>query len=50
MRLMKTMRESIIENRFEEFVQKFMLNIYPHKDYPMWCTEALNAVNIKLIT
>lgn len=49
MQLMKGIRESIKKNKFPEYVQEFMLNIYPNKDYPQWCVDALQAVNIDLI-
>jgi len=50
MNLMTTLRQSIIEDRFEIFVQNFFLNMYPDKIYPNWCLEALKAVNIELVT
>jgi queuine tRNA-ribosyltransferase catalytic subunit len=46
--LMKTMRQSIIEDRFPEFVRDFMKNLYPDGDYPSWTIEALQSVNIIL--
>jgi len=48
MQLMKGIRESIKVNKFPEFVQEFMTNIYPNKSYPQWCLDALQSVNIEL--
>ena len=45
---MANLRESIAQGRFEEFVQKFMLTMFPNKDYPKWTVDAFNAVNINL--
>lgn len=46
--LMKGIRDSIKENKFPEFVLKFMTNMYPDKKYPQWCIDALHSVNIDL--
>lgn len=48
MQLMKGIRESIKENKFPEFVQDFMLNMFVDKNYPQWCVDAFQSVNIKL--
>lgn len=48
MQLMKGIRESIKVNKFPEFVQEFMTNMYPNKNYPRWCLDALQSVNIEL--
>ncbi|XP_046746763.1 queuine tRNA-ribosyltransferase catalytic subunit [Diprion similis] len=48
LRLMRDIRDSIKEQRFPQFVQKFMSELYPDGEYPTWITEALEAVNIKL--
>lgn len=48
MQLMKSIRNSIKENKFPEFVQKFMLDMYPYKNYPSWTVDALRSVNIEL--
>jgi len=50
MNLMSTLRESIVQNRFEGFVQDFMLTLYPDKNYPSWSVDAFKAVNIELVT
>ncbi|XP_030761265.1 queuine tRNA-ribosyltransferase catalytic subunit isoform X2 [Sitophilus oryzae] len=48
LRLMKTIRENILNGTFKEFVKKFMEDLYPKKDYPSWITDSLIAVNITL--
>jgi len=48
MQLMKGIRDSIKENKFPEFVQAFMLNMYLDQKYPQWCVDALRSVNIEL--
>lgn len=48
MQLMKGIRDSIKEGKFPEFVQNFMLNMYPNKNYPAWVIDSLQSVNIKL--
>jgi queuine tRNA-ribosyltransferase len=45
---MRSIRESIEEQRFPEFVCNFMANMYPSKVYPQWIVDALAAVNIHL--
>lgn len=45
-RLMKSIRDSINEGRFPEFVKQFVNGLYPHHDYPEWVTTALTSVNI----
>ncbi|XP_012259501.2 queuine tRNA-ribosyltransferase catalytic subunit [Athalia rosae] len=47
--LMRDIRTSIIEQRFPQFVQKFILDLYPDKEYPEWIVDALDAVNINLL-
>ncbi|XP_033336735.2 tRNA-guanine transglycosylase isoform X1 [Megalopta genalis] len=49
LRLMKDIRQSIKEQKFPEFIQQFMLNLYPNKEYPTWIINALNAVNVTLL-
>ena len=45
---MRNIRESILQNRFPEFVQDFMSRLYPAGDYDEWAVEALASVNITL--
>lgn len=47
---MRSMRESIIEGRFEEFVKEFFNKQFPDKKYPSWCIDALNVAGIDLKT
>jgi hypothetical protein len=49
MRLMRELRTSIIEGRFTEYVQAFMLRQFPKKNYPDWAKDALKAVDIDLL-
>lgn len=49
-RLMKRIRESIKEGRFPQFIQEFMLDNFPDKEYPEWVVSALQAVNVNLVT
>lgn len=46
--LMRNVRQSIIEDRFEEFVNQFFADLYPNSDYPEWAVDALRGVNIRL--
>lgn len=48
MRLMKDMRESIMQNRFPEFVKQFMREYFHDKPIPDWIKTALTKVNINL--
>lgn len=46
---MRSVRQSIIEGRFPDFVRSFMLAQYPAKDYPGWVVDALRSVEIELL-
>ena len=46
--LMRNVRQSILENRFEEFVLEFMSQQYPTGEYDQWVVDALASVNITL--
>lgn len=46
--LMKEVRESIKEDRFPEFIDKFMDTLYPKGDFPKWAVDALQSVGITL--
>lgn len=48
LRLMGSIRESIAEDKFPEFVREFMHGVYPDGCYPTWIRDSLNAVNIEL--
>ena len=48
LKLMKSIRQSLMDDCFPAFVQDFMLTAYPNKDYPQWAVDALTTVNIKL--
>lgn len=49
LRLMRNIRESIMNGTFVEFIFNFMDTMYPKKDFPVWATDALRAVNVDLI-
>lgn len=49
LRLMETIRKSIIYNELPQFIQKYMLNLYPEKTYPNWIRDSMKAVNIELL-
>ena len=48
LRLMASLRLSITEDRFPQFVREFMEETYPDGKYPDWAVEALASVNISL--
>lgn len=48
MHLMNDMRESIMQDRFPEFVIKFMNEYFNDKPIPSWIPTALAKVNINL--
>lgn len=48
--LMRDLRQSILENRFVEFVREMMRQQYPTGDYDQWVVDALESVNISLRT
>lgn len=45
---MKSIHESILEDRFPKFIEDFMLRMFPAKEYPKWAADALKSVNINL--
>ena len=45
---MRDMRESIKEDKFPQFVQKFMQERFKDGNYPGWAVDALNSVGITL--
>ncbi|CAF1534843.1 unnamed protein product [Rotaria sp. Silwood1] len=48
MRLMSRIRQSIIEERFPDFIKEFVSNYYQDKDIPQWIINSLKSVNIEL--
>ncbi|MEQ2259415.1 Queuine tRNA-ribosyltransferase catalytic subunit 1, partial [Xenotaenia resolanae] len=45
--LMRSVRQSIVEGRFPEFIRTFMKRMFPSRDqYPSWAVEALASVNV----
>ena len=45
---MQSIRESIKEDTFPEFVRKFFNDLYPNGDFPTWAKNALEKVGIVL--
>lgn len=48
LRLMKSVREAIKEDKYPQFVRQFVKNNYPDGDYPTWAVNALKHVGISL--
>uniref|UniRef100_A0A8C7WN17 Queuine tRNA-ribosyltransferase catalytic subunit 1 n=1 Tax=Oryzias sinensis TaxID=183150 RepID=A0A8C7WN17_9TELE len=47
--LMRSVRQSIVEGRFPEFIRAFMKRMFPSRDdYPGWAVDALASVNVTL--
>jgi len=46
--LMQSVRESIAVGQFPQFVNAFLLKMFPSRKFPSWVVEALASVNIKL--
>lgn len=49
LRLMRDIRESIVNDKFPEFVKAFMQQYYGSEPVPEWITTALARVNIQLL-
>lgn len=47
--LMGRARQAIIDGVFESFVQNFMLDLYPDKNYPKWSKYALTTAGVTLL-
>lgn len=47
--LMRRMRQAIIDGTFEHFVQQFMLQQFPERNYPQWAVDALTEARIELV-
>jgi len=48
MNLMKSIRNAITDGSFPQFVQNFMLQQFPQKDYPKWVRDALEVAGVSL--
>jgi queuine tRNA-ribosyltransferase catalytic subunit len=46
--LMNEIRQSIVDQRHDEFVLEFMQKQYPHHQYPIWVRDALHDIGIHL--
>lgn len=47
--LMRRLRQAIIDGGFEAFVQQFMEQQFPARDYPQWAVDALAEAQIELV-
>lgn len=45
---MRSIRKSILEDRFPQFVKDFMTEMFPDANYPEWAVDALASVKIHL--
>ncbi|VDI02118.1 queuine tRNA-ribosyltransferase [Mytilus galloprovincialis] len=46
--LMKSVHDSIKEDKFPQFIKAFFIQQFPNKDFPQWAIDALDSVNVKL--
>uniref|UniRef100_A0A672ICF9 Queuine tRNA-ribosyltransferase catalytic subunit 1 n=1 Tax=Salarias fasciatus TaxID=181472 RepID=A0A672ICF9_SALFA len=47
--LMRSVRQSIVDGRFPDFIRTFMKRLFPSRDqYPSWAVDALASVNVTL--
>ncbi|EFA85809.1 queuine tRNA-ribosyltransferase [Heterostelium album PN500] len=49
MRLMRELRQSIIDNKLSEYINRFISLQYPKGDCPQWAIDALNHAGIQVI-
>uniref|UniRef100_A0A0B6ZEC9 tRNA-guanine(15) transglycosylase-like domain-containing protein n=1 Tax=Arion vulgaris TaxID=1028688 RepID=A0A0B6ZEC9_9EUPU len=49
LQLMRSIHQSILQDKFPEFVQQFFATMFPDKKYPDWAIDALASVNISLL-
>merc|ERR1719219_2691071 len=49
LRLMKSVREAIKQDRYPQFIRQFAKNNYPDGNYPEWATNALKSVGVNLL-
>ncbi|KAG0030598.1 hypothetical protein BGZ81_002463 [Podila clonocystis] len=50
LRLMRQIRESVIEDRFPQFIHRFFKDLFVEKSaYPEWAVNALKSVNVDLM-
>ena len=45
---MRSIRKSILENKFPQFVKDFMKEMFPDANYPQWAIDAFASVKIEL--
>ncbi|KAK3087123.1 hypothetical protein FSP39_002020 [Pinctada imbricata] len=46
--LMRQVHQSIVDDKFPEFIRDFFLCLYPQKNFPSWAVDALKSVNVHL--
>ena len=49
LRLMSDIRNSIMQDKFPDFIRNFFLTLFPDKNYPSWAVNALLSVGVKLL-
>ncbi len=47
--LMRRIRTAILENRFPDFVRKFVRDNHPNGDCPQWARNALKKVGVDIL-
>ncbi|CAG8740580.1 46_t:CDS:1, partial [Racocetra persica] len=51
LRLMRNIRQAIIEDRFPSFVKQTFKDLFGSEEkYPVWAVKALKSVNIDLLS
>merc|ERR1711990_657546 len=48
LRLMRSVREAVVEDRYPDFIRTFMKDMYGDDDYPRWAVDALREVGVDL--
>ena len=50
--LMRLVREAILEDRYPQFLKEFFGKLYKYnkEKYPKWAVNALNGVNVDLLS
>lgn len=46
MRLVRSMRQAIIDQRYPSFVRQFLTTLFPQKNVPLWVVDALEAAHM----
>lgn len=48
LRLMKNIRAAIMEDKYPDFIKKFLADNFPDENYPKWACDALAAVGVNV--